>query len=118
MKMKLVLSPVVPEHQWTSLNTASTLLIYHSKHTDTLVDISTNFGPGEYGRCQGDCDEDIDCEGELVCFFPNDQIRIVPGCKGRPSSGWEYCADPKDIEDHAKQFGVDITEVKAALPSD
>ena len=62
-------------------------------------------------------DEDIDCEGELVCFFPNDAIRIVPGCKGRPSSGWEYCADPKDVEDHAKRFGVDVTQVKSA-PSD
>ena len=137
----------------------------NATHSDTVVDISTSLGPGEYGRCQGDCgkyrskctvsfifahglamsigiagsidyyqsnvfppylhaslffitkDEDIDCEGELVCFFPNDAIRIVPGCIGRPSSGWEYCADPKDVEDHAKRFGVDVTQVKSA-PSD
>lgn len=37
MKMKLALSPVVPEHQWTILNTASTLLTYHSKTQHTLT---------------------------------------------------------------------------------
>ena len=27
----------------------------NATHSDTVVDISTSLGPGEYGRCQGDC---------------------------------------------------------------
>ena len=50
-------------------------------------------------------DEDIDCEGELVCFYPTEEIRIVPGCKGPPTPDWEYCTDPKAIEEHTKRFG-------------
>ena len=82
----------------SNLTSSSSPLVQHLLHICAL---------------QTNIDEDYECEGDLVCFFPNDDIRIVPGCKGRPSSGWEYCADPKDIEEHAKRFGVAITEVKS-----
>ena len=38
------------------------------------------------GMCEGDCDSDDDCEGNLVCKQrgPGDP---VPGCNGTPSSG-------------------------------
>ena len=44
--------------------------------------------------CEGDCDGDDDCKGDLVCF-QRDGYREVPGCLGKGDDGWDYC-----IEDH------------------
>lgn len=33
------------------------------------------------GRCEGDCDVDTDCEGDLICFQRN-RYDAVPGCNG------------------------------------
>jgi cell division septation protein DedD len=43
------------------------------------------------GRCQGDCDRDMDCMPGLVCFRQNNVP--IPGCIGQ-SSNTEYCIDP------------------------
>jgi hypothetical protein len=43
--------------------------------------------------CQGDCDEDDDCEGDLVCF-QRDGDKPVPGCSGSDGSRSDYCIDP------------------------
>ena len=34
------------------------------------------------GLCEGDCDEDDDCEGSLKCFQREEGFLPVPGCKG------------------------------------
>ena len=47
-------------------------------------------------------DYDIDCEGDLVCFDPDDVIGIVPGCEGSPTTSWEYCTDLESIKDYAR----------------
>jgi hypothetical protein len=39
--------------------------------------------------CEGDCDVDGDCAGDLVCY-QRDSGR-VPGCSGTPSSNLDYC---------------------------
>ena len=38
------------------------------------------------GLCEGDCDDDSQCEGDLICKQRNSGDSI-PGCRGTPSSG-------------------------------
>ena len=49
-------------------------------------------------RCQGDCDHDNDCDGDLLCF-QRDRYETVPGCSGKGISGTDYCASPNDVDD-------------------
>eukprot|EP00980_Cylindrotheca_fusiformis_P000752 scaffold175_cov153-Cylindrotheca_fusiformis.AAC.4 len=44
------------------------------------------------GRCEGDCDDDDDCEGGLICF-QRDENESVPGCSGggKDNSRTDYC---------------------------
>ena len=36
---------------------------------------------GQCGECEGDCDEDADCMGDMVCFH-REYGEIIPGCTG------------------------------------
>eukprot|EP00980_Cylindrotheca_fusiformis_P000754 scaffold175_cov153-Cylindrotheca_fusiformis.AAC.6 len=47
------------------------------------------------GRCEGDCDDDDDCEGGLICFQRNEN-ESVPGCLGgsKDRSKTDYCTPP------------------------
>lgn len=47
------------------------------------------------GQCQGDCDSNRDCAGDLVCFQKSGK-KPVPGCSGSDSSRTDFCIDPKD----------------------
>lgn len=42
------------------------------------------------GLCQGDCDDDIDCEDGHFCFQRDDD-EDVPGCNGDAEDGIDYC---------------------------
>jgi hypothetical protein len=44
-------------------------------------------------ECQGDCDNDDECDGDLICF-QRDGTEIVPGCVGVPVEGTDYCINP------------------------
>lgn len=47
------------------------------------------------GECQGDCDDDSECAGNLVCFQRRTgSYQAVPGCLGGESvyDGTDYCA--------------------------
>ena len=44
--------------------------------------------------CQGDCDNDEECKGELVCFHRNGGEE-VPGCEGNDVSTVDYCISPR-----------------------
>jgi len=50
------------------------------------------------GQCEGDCDFDTDCQGDLICFQRN-FTDVVPGCVGeggqRDVSSKDICTDPK-----------------------
>ena len=48
------------------------------------------------GRCEGDCDDDNDCQGSLICFEKdkNEFNGHVPGCNGRDTSRNDYCIRP------------------------
>jgi hypothetical protein len=43
--------------------------------------------------CEGDCDSDLQCKGNLLCFQRNG-IQAVPGCTGSGTSGRDYCYEP------------------------
>ena len=44
------------------------------------------------GECQGDCDSDDECEGDLVCFY-NDafETNVPDGCIGTAYDHVDYC---------------------------
>ena len=45
--------------------------------------------------CEGDCDYDSDCKGDLICFERNGD-ESVPGCDDSPyaTTGYDYCVSP------------------------
>ena len=47
------------------------------------------------GLCEGDCDGDFDCAGELVCH-QREGGGPVPSCAGRGDSSTDYCIHPGD----------------------
>jgi len=49
---------------------------------------------GKLGECQGDCDRDSDCLGNLRCFH-RDFNQAVPGCYGYKIYGYDYCIRPR-----------------------
>ena len=54
--------------------------------------------PTPLSRCQGDCDKDWDCAGDLVCLQRSAAGEDVPGCTGGgvPSIA-DFCYDPNDL---------------------
>jgi hypothetical protein len=42
------------------------------------------------GHCEGDCDNDEECAGSMVCF-ERGGTQEVPGCEGVGASGRDYC---------------------------
>jgi len=63
----------------------------------SLVYAGDNGSPGDgifpLAKCQGDCDDDDDCESPLKCF-QRGGTQSVPGCTGTGISGKDYCYDP------------------------
>lgn len=58
---------------------------------DTLMDMGNNGYPtGVFPlqRCQGDCDSDDDCAGNLVCFTRT--LEAVPSCIGEGRFEFDY----------------------------
>ena len=50
-------------------------------------------------RCNGDCDKDSDCTGNLKCF-QRDNNEQIPGCSeggGSDTKGYDYCYDVLDF---------------------
>lgn len=67
-----------------------------------LVDWSPDTSVNKLTVCQGDCDSDFDCDTYLECFdkvLYNDDG--LPGCSGIPSSGVDYCFDPRSLQNLA-----------------
>jgi uncharacterized surface protein with fasciclin (FAS1) repeats len=51
-------------------------------------------------QCEGDCDTNDDCAGDLVCFKRRGMsFKKVPGCRGGTGdkSGTDYCINPDDL---------------------
>lgn len=47
-------------------------------------------------ECEGDCNRDSHCKGDLVCFQRGRNVP-VPGCKGNDASRSDYCVDPQNL---------------------
>lgn len=54
--------------------------------------LDTKWG-SDLGVCEGDCDSDDDCRGELKCY-QRDYRERVTGCDGSGRTGWDYCYNP------------------------
>lgn len=52
-------------------------------------------GGGGLARCQGDCDRDTDCQGNLVCHQRSRGDPLPQQCPNRPTNNQkDYCVDP------------------------
>jgi len=54
-----------------------------------LVDVGNPPGR-QLGNCEGDCDDDSDCEIGYMCLQTSDMV-AVSGCTGTTSLHWDYC---------------------------
>ena len=63
-----------------------------------------------HALCQGDCDDDDECAGNLRCFHTSSSNDSpVPGCAGEPRDSIDYCYDP---------VALDITLTVTAVSED
>eukprot|EP00984_Skeletonema_dohrnii_P018883 scaffold8933_cov78-Skeletonema_dohrnii-CCMP3373.AAC.1 len=64
-----------------------------SPPTSTLTIVFSEPGapPNPLPECRGDCDDDSQCEGDLVCF-QRSGVEAVPYCTGTATSGFDFCA--------------------------
>jgi len=60
---------------------------------------------GSMGACDGNCQEDTDCEGNLVCESPNGSGE-VEGCIGLAISSVKYCKYPSLVQTQSFPLGV------------
>ena len=86
---------------------------YHSKPYAELTivpDAGANCGKGVIcTACQGDCDNDEECAGNLKCF-QRSSFERVPGCAGRGIEGRDYCykSDEAAAQDEDKNEDVGV----------
>ena len=62
------------------------------------------------GHCQGDCDKDEDCAGDMICFFDSTGTGFVPGCN--PNYGLDYF-----IANFCVYQAAEVTEAPTFLPT-
>ena len=67
-------------------------------------------------RCEGDCDRDSDCEGDLICFFSS-IVETVPGCVGLTEKGVDYCYTPLPTNEPTTQPTQIPTQSPTAIPT-
>jgi hypothetical protein len=66
-------------------------LVSHGYEADQNTDVM----PLE--RCHGDCDHDGHCKAGFTCHQQN-QRGPIPGCKGLPEEGMDYCVGQSGLE--------------------
>lgn len=66
------------------------------------------------GLCEGDCDEDNDCQGALICFQRGHNQAIPAGCEGglEDNSRTDYC-----IHDLSKSLSLAPSSGPSSAPS-
>jgi len=59
-------------------------------------------------ECEGDCDSDADCHGNLVCWHRDGWDDLVPpGCRGDVHGRlYDYCYDPNNHDSNAREISV------------
>ena len=59
--------------------------------------------------CHGDCDEDSDCQDDLICFHNENAANVPYGCQGTATLNWDYCYAPEGILCfYALSSGLDV----------
>ena len=79
-----------------------------TEHDDgrSLLDFKGVDPSYDLGRCQGDCDNDHHCAGDLVCYQRGmNQGADVPGCTGADNSRTDYCVDLCDWKPNSPNCG-------------
>ena len=69
--------------------------------SNALEEVGNNGEPADVfplGQCQGDCDNDDECQPGLVCM-QRDGGEVVPGCEGVDNNGADYCYLPTTSEE-------------------
>ena len=66
---------------------------------------NNNNNRGGMGRCQGDCDRDSDCSGNLVCKQRDAYDPIPTGCRGNLSWRTDYCVSPNSSSNNNNNGG-------------
>ena len=66
-----------------------------------LVDLGWTPATIPLSECQGDCDNDNQCQGDLVCF-ENDvgETNVPEGCSGTANNHVDYCYRPQGMLRH------------------
>ena len=103
---RLVLSPcnpLIPQSQQTACQVRETAVPTRAPTTSAptaaptaslLVSTgSDGCGSGGCEECEGQCEFDSDCAGDLVCF-QRKALEHVRGCGSGGREGWDYCAKP------------------------
>ena len=63
---------------------------------------------GGGAECEGDCDDDSDCSGDLLCFQRDEgDTDPVPGCSGSFWLDFDYCYNPTEQCDEDGMYAVD-----------
>lgn len=88
------------EVYWPSSGGSSTGSGGSTGGSDSFPSLITGIRPCTSSKpcreCEGDCDSDSHCEGDLVCFQKTGDVAI-PGCRGRDSSRNDFCVDPQNL---------------------
>eukprot|EP00980_Cylindrotheca_fusiformis_P019671 scaffold6864_cov67-Cylindrotheca_fusiformis.AAC.1 len=73
-----------------------------------IVKVDTN-PPNRLGLCEGDCDNDGECDTGLRCFQRTEPYMAVPGCSGgaQDDSFFDYCIRNGQRFPLLSQVGVD-----------
>jgi len=79
----------------SSLRVASTPMIIDQHDESSSRQLQSVYDIGKdptrlLGLCEGDCDSDSDCAGDLICY-QRDAGQSIPGCSGTPNSRSDFC---------------------------
>lgn len=66
--------------------------------------------PFPLGECEGDCDNDSECSGDLKCI-QRDDTEAVPGCFGLGVYAKDYCYDPTKCVEAGEECTADTEEL-------
>jgi len=72
------------------------MFVVPMSYTWLIPAVDKGGNPTNLGECEGDCDDDSDCIGTLVCSHRNGwDDPLPPGCSGSPhAESHDYCYDP------------------------
>ena len=67
--------------------------------TTLLEALFIDWEASQLQECQGDCDNDSECEDYLICFKRNEETIGIPGCTGSDLIGQtvDICIDPINL---------------------